>query len=317
MFSYTEGHERAPAQGDEGRKRYDQPVSILQGRLFGVALGDFGLGTCANARDAMPRGGKLTIETGNASLDDAYANAHEEVKPGQYVMIAVSDTGIGMTKEILARAFEPFYTTKEIGKGTGLGLSQVYGFIKQSGGHIKLYSEAGEGTTVKLYLPRLYATNDAPANLSAVPEVVASGNESATILLVEDDEQVRSFTAEMLAALGYRVTLASNGQEALQALVQYDHIDLLFTDVGLPNGMNGRQLAEEARRIRPGIKVLFTTGYARNAIVHHGRLDPGVELILKPFTEADVAEKIYKILVKEDSLTSRPSMSSPRLAGDD
>jgi PAS domain S-box-containing protein len=259
------------------------------------------LNLAINARDAMPQGGKLTIETGNASLDEAYANAHEEVKPGQYIMIAVSDTGVGMIKESLARAFEPFYTTKEIGKGTGLGLSQVYGFIKQSGGHIKLYSEPRGGTTVKLYLPRLYATDDALARSLPVPKVVASGNEGAAILLVEDDEQVRSFTAEMLAALGYRVMLASNGQEALQTLTQNDHINLLFTDVGLPDGMNGRQLAEEARRLKPSLKVLFTTGYARNAIVHHGRLDPGVELILKPFTEADVAQKIHEILDKGNS----------------
>jgi PAS domain S-box-containing protein len=273
------------------------------------------LNLAINARDAMPQGGKLTIETGNASLDEAYANAHEEVKPGQYVMIAVSDTGVGMTRENLARAFEPFYTTKEIGKGTGLGLSQVYGFIKQSGGHIKLYSEAGHGTTVKLYLPRFYASDAALESAPAIPEVPAFGSERAAILLVEDNEQVRGFTAETLAALGYRVMLASNGREALQALTQYEHIDLLFTDVGLPDNMNGRQLAEEARRIKPELKVLFTTGYSRNAIVHHGRLDPGVELVLKPFTEADVAQKIRKIL--ENSPASPASMSSPRLPGDD
>ena len=207
------------------------------------------------------------------------------------------------------------YTTKEVGKGTGLGLSQVYGFIKQSGGHIKLYSELGQGTTVKLYLPRLYGSDAALEISSVVSEVPASENARAAILLVEDDEQVRNLTAEMLAALGYRVMLASNGPEALRALTQHEHIDLLFTDVGLPDGMNGRQLAEEARRIRPALKVLFTTGYARNAIVHHGRLDPGVELILKPFTAVDVAQKIRKIL--ENSPAVPASMPSPRLAGDD
>ena len=273
------------------------------------------LNLAINARDAMPQGGKLTIETENAFLDETYATAHEEVKPGQYVVIAVSDTGVGMTKENLARAFEPFYTTKEVGKGTGLGLSQVYGFIKQSGGHIKLYSELGQGTTVKLYLPRLYGSDAALEISSVVFEVLASENARAAILLVEDNEQVRNLTAEMLAALGYRVMLASNGPEALRALTQHEHIDLLFTDVGLPDGMNGRQLAEEARRIRPALKVLFTTGYARNAIVHHGRLDPGVELILKPFTAVDVAQKIRKIL--ENSPAVPASMPSPRLAGDD
>jgi CheY-like chemotaxis protein len=206
-----------------------------------------------------------------------------------------------MTKENLARAFEPFYTTKEVGKGTGLGLSQVYGFIKQSGGHIKLYSELGQGTTVKLYLPRLYGSDAALEISSVVSEVLASENARAAILLVEDNEQVRNLTAEMLGALGYRVMLASNGPEALRALTQHEHIDLLFTDVGLPDGMNGRQLAEEARRIRPALKVLFTTGYARNAIVHHGRLDPGVELILKPFTAETWRKKSAK-----SSKTLRP-----------
>jgi PAS domain S-box-containing protein len=252
------------------------------------------LNLAVNARDAMPGGGKLTIETANTFLDEAYAAAHEEVKAGQYVMIALSDTGAGMTKEVIARAFEPFFTTKEVGRGTGLGLSQAYGFIKQSGGHVKIYSEPGEGTTVKLYLPRL-AGADAAATTAGEPPVPA-GAVGEAILVVEDDEDVRAFTAELLRELGYRVLVAYDAASAREVLEKESHVDLLFTDVGLPGGVNGRQLADEARRRWPAMKVLFTTGYARNAIVHHGRLDPGVQLIVKPFTQADLANKIRRVL---------------------
>jgi CheY-like chemotaxis protein len=259
------------------------------------------LNLAVNARDAMigreggNDGGKLTIETANAHLDDGYAASHEDVTAGQYVLVAVTDTGSGMTKEVLASAFEPFFTTKGIGHGTGLGLSQVYGFIKQSGGHIKIYSEPGEGTAVKLYLPRM--TGPAAETVTE-PEERATPRASAaeTILVVEDEDGVRGFTVEMLRELGYRVREAANGREALRALDSDPSIRLLFTDVGLPDGLNGRQLADEARLRRPALKVLFTSGYTRNAIVHAGRLDDGVALIGKPFTYAALAEKVRMVL---------------------
>jgi PAS domain S-box-containing protein len=246
-----------------------------------------------NARDAMADSGKLTIETANAFLDESYVATHDEVAVGQYAMIAVSDTGAGMSKEVAAKAFDPFFTTKEPGHGTGLGLSQVFGFVKQSGGHVKIYSEPGEGTTVKLYLPRLAA---APGHLDAEVALVPAGAAGETILVVEDDDDVRAFTADVLGEIGYRVAVAADGIAALAMLEKLSSIDLLFTDVGLPNGMNGRQLAELARQRRPGLRVLFTTGYARNAIVHQGRLDPGVELILKPFTHSSLAARVRRVL---------------------
>jgi PAS domain S-box-containing protein len=247
-----------------------------------------------NARDAMPGGGKLTIETGNAFLDERYAAAHAEVSPGQYVMVAVSDTGGGMSADIASRAFEPFFTTKEIGHGTGLGLSQVYGFVKQSHGHVKIYTETGSGTTVKIYLPRL----EKPQLSEPVAEVSARVTRPAeeSILLVEDDDEVREFVSESLGELGYRVFAAADARTALRTLDAHRDIDLLFTDVGLPEGMNGRALADEARNRHPGIKVLFTTGYAPNAIVHHGRLDSGVDLITKPYTQTGLAARVRTIL---------------------
>jgi PAS domain S-box-containing protein len=250
------------------------------------------LNLAVNARDAMPEGGKLTVETANMLLDESYAALNAEVQPGQYVMISVSDTGVGMSPDVAARALDPFFTTKEVGKGTGLGLSQVYGFIKQSGGHLKLYSEPGAGTTVKLYLPRAPA-EQAEESPRPVPALAIHAEHS--ILVVEDEEDVRAFTVDVLRDLGYRVLAASDGPSALRMLEQ-ESVSLLFTDVGLPNGMNGRQLAEEAQRRRPQLKVLFTTGYARNAIVHHGHLDPGVELIVKPFTPAKLAARITRTL---------------------
>jgi PAS domain S-box-containing protein len=256
-----------------------------------------------NARDAMSDSDKLTIETANAFLDEPYVAVHDEVTAGQYVMIAVSDTGIGMSKDVMARAFDPFFTTKEPGRGTGLGLSQVFGFVKQSGGLVKIYSEPGEGTTVKLYLPRLAAV---PDHLQAETALVPAGAAGETILVVEDDEDVRAFTADVLGEFGYRVAVASDGIAALAMLEKLSNIDLLFTDVGLPNGMNGRQLADEARRRHPGLRVLFTTGYARNAIVHQGRLDPGVELIVKPFTHSSLAAKVRHVLDGADPVASIP-----------
>jgi PAS domain S-box-containing protein len=247
-----------------------------------------------NARDAMPEGGRLTIETANAHLDEAYARMHEEVQPGQYVGIFITDTGIGMAPETVTHAFEPFFTTKEIGQGTGLGLSQVYGFIKQSGGHVKIYSEVGEGTTVKLYLPRYRGTENLVDEGLKTHELPRGRSE--LVLVVEDDPDVRDYTVEMVGDLGYSVLSAPDGASALRLLDSHRKVCLLFTDIGLPGGMNGRQLAEQALRRRPRLKVLYTTGYARNAIVHRGRLDPGVEVIFKPFTYSDLAVKIRQVL---------------------
>ncbi len=253
------------------------------------------LNLAVNARDAMPQGGRLTIETANAYLDEGYAAFQAEVVPGQYIVIAISDTGSGMPREVIAQAFEPFFTTKGVGHGTGLGLSQVYGFVKQTGGHVKIYSEVGQGTTVKVYLPRLLGDaaededGDGPA--AATPHAA-----SELILVVEDDDDVRAHSVDILTEIGYRVVQAPNGAAALEIIGHRDDIALLFTDVGLPGGMNGRQLAEAALARLPGLKVLFTTGYARNAIVHDGRLDPGVQLITKPFTYAALSAKVRDML---------------------
>ena len=252
------------------------------------------LNLAVNARDAMPDGGKLTLETANTYLDEAYAKINAEVAPGQYAMVAVSDTGIGMTPEVVEKAFEPFFTTKGLGEGTGLGLSQVYGFIKQSGGHIKIYSELGEGTTVRFYLPRLrdrpsVVQEDAPA----VQPPPLGGQE--TILVVEDNDEVRAYTTDILRELGYEIFEATEGDTALSLIASEPRIKLLFTDVGLPGPFNGRQIADEARKLRSDLKVLFTTGYAQNAIIHQGRLDPGVQLIVKPFNFAGLAAKVRQI----------------------
>jgi two-component system NtrC family sensor kinase len=253
------------------------------------------LNLAINARDAMPGGGKLTIETGNALLNEAYCESLEGVKPGQYVMISVTDTGSGMPKDVADKAFEPFFTTKPAGSGTGLGLSQVYGFVKQSGGHIQIYSEVGEGTAVKIYLPRSHAR---PEVMQAGPaaEETAMGNRE-TILVVEDDPDVRSYVTEALTTLNYNVREASDAEAALAVLHETDSVDLLLTDVVMP-GMNGRALAEAATRSRGDLKVLYMTGYSRNAIVHHGRLDPGVSLIQKPFSQNALALRVRKVLLE-------------------
>jgi CheY-like chemotaxis protein len=252
------------------------------------------LNLAVNARDAMPSGGKLTLETGNAHIDESYVLSHREVLPGQYVVIAVTDTGAGMDAETIAQAFEPFFTTKPVGKGTGLGLSQVYGYVKQSGGHVKIYSEIGQGTTVKLYLPRLATEAAETSELS--DELFPEAALEETVLVLEDDDDVRSYSAEILRELGYRVLEAHDGQSALRVLDQHARVDILFSDVVLPGGMTGAQVAAQARALRPKLKVLFTTGYARNAIIHHGRLDKGVQLITKPFSFSDLAAKIRDVL---------------------
>jgi PAS domain S-box-containing protein len=251
------------------------------------------LNLAVNAKDAMERGGTLTIETANARLDEEYSAAHAEVSPGNYVVIAVTDTGHGMNRDTLARVFDPFFTTKEVGKGTGLGLSMVYGFVKQSGGHVKIYSEPNSGTTVKIYLPRLL---NAAEDEEKIERAVDRGGQDHAILVVEDDHDVRAYTVEILRELGSRVLEAHDGPTALRLIEMLDQrLDLLFTDVVMP-AMSGRELADEARRIRPSLKVLFTSGYTKNSIVHNGRLDPGVEIISKPFTYQALAEKIADVL---------------------
>jgi len=252
------------------------------------------LNLAVNARDAMLEGGRLTIETANTHIDQAYTAAHAEVLAGQYVVICVSDTGSGMDPATVAQAFEPFFTTKAVGKGTGLGLSQVYGFVKQSGGHVKIYSEVGHGTTVKIYLPRLMGeVAGAEADEAAL---IPEGGEEETILVLEDDDDVRTYSVESLRDFGYRVVEAHDGPSALRLLERQARVDLLFSDVVLPGGMTGAQVAAKARELRPDLKVLFTTGYARNAIIHHGRLDKGVDLITKPFTAGDLAARVRDIL---------------------
>jgi signal transduction histidine kinase/ActR/RegA family two-component response regulator len=270
--------------------------TVLAGGIWRVAvdanqLENALLNLAVNARDAMAGTGKLTIETANVHLDEPYAQANE-VRPGQYVMIAVSDSGSGMTPEVTAKAFEPFFTTKDVGKGSGLGLSQVYGFIKQSEGHAKIYSEPGDGTTVKLYLPRLAGAASGERVAVGAPALPA-GREDRRILVVEDDEDVRTHAVTMLKELGYTVLEAADAESALRLFDAHPDVRLLFTDVGLPGGRNGRELADALRRRNPELAVLFTTGYARNAIVHHGRLDPGVDLITKPFTFAALANKVH------------------------
>jgi CheY-like chemotaxis protein len=234
------------------------------------------LNLTVNARDAMPEGGRLTIETGNAYLDDAYA-ADADVPAGQYVLIAVTDTGMGMTPEVMAKVFDPFFTTKTIGTGSGLGLSQVYGFVRQSGGHVKIYSEPGNGTTVKIYLPRLFGAAESKA-ADPASAAVPTGDGSVTVLVVEDEEGVRNHAIESLRELGYKVLAADSAETALPLIDAHPEITLVFTDVVMP-GMNGRRLSEEALKRRPKLKVLFTTGYTSNAIVNNGMLDPCVNLL--------------------------------------
>ena len=255
------------------------------------------LNLVVNARDAMPAGGNLVIETSNETLDDAYAVRYADLAAGQYVAISVSDTGTGMDEITLSRAFEPFFTTKGEGKGTGLGLSQVYGFVRQSKGHVKLYSEPGQGTTVRIYLPRLGDGAMAPEPVTAYPGAQIQRGES--VLVVEDDADVRAYTVTVLRELGYEVLEAENGPAAL-GLLERHRVDLIFTDVVLPGGMTGVDVVARAVELWPGIRSLFTTGYGKNAIVHHGRLDRGVQLITKPFSFDDLAAKVREVLDRED-----------------
>jgi two-component system NtrC family sensor kinase len=305
--------------------------TVLAGGLWKTAidpnqLENAILNLAINARDAMKEGGRLTIETANTYLDEAYVAANgPDLTAGQYVMLAISDTGSGMGPEVIERAFEPFFTTKPTGAGTGLGLSMVYGFVKQSGGHVKIYSETGEGTSIKLYLPRLADESRVepwiPVNHAKENADIAS-KRPEKILLVEDDEEVNRFSSEILRDEGYQVISTHEGASGLRLLDANPDIRLLFTDVVLPGGMNGRELADEARRRRPDLKVLFTTGYTRNAIIHQGRLDADVDLLTKPFTSEALARKVRQILDMEandpvtrvnailDSLKNRPQNES-------
>jgi len=255
------------------------------------------LNLVVNARDAMPDGGCLTVETGNVVLDESYAESRAEVAPGEYLRVAVSDTGSGIAPEDLDRVFDPFFTTKAKERGTGLGLSMVYGFVKQSRGHVAVYSEPGEGTTIRLYLPRALDTAVDP-HREIRPEPAAVHGVAA-VLLVEDNDLVRHYTRDQLQSLGYRVRVARNGPEALAVLKSDTDIDLLLTDVVMPGGMGGRELADAAVALRRGIKVLYMSGYTENAIVHHGRLDAGVNLLSKPFRREDLAQKVHEALSEE------------------
>jgi CheY-like chemotaxis protein len=250
------------------------------------------LNLAINARDAMNGEGRLTIEANNAFLDDEYVRQHEDLAAGQYVMIAVTDTGTGIPPNILERVYEPFFTTKAEDKGTGLGLAMVYGFLKQSGGHVKIYSEVGAGTTVKLYFPREMAAED--TLIGAPAEDVKGGEE--TILVVEDDDEVREVAVSMLNELGYRVVKARDAASALVIVDSGIPIDLIFTDVMMPGALRSPELARKAKERLPNVAVLFTSGYTQNAIVHGGRLDPGVELLAKPYTREALARKIRHVL---------------------
>ena len=262
----------------------------LENALLNLAL---------NAKDAMPNGGCLTIETANTYLDAAYVRRFGDVTAGQYVVMCVTDTGTGIPKEILDRLFEPFFTTKPAGEGSGLGLAMVHGFVKQSGGHMRIYSEEGQGTTVKIYLPRLTNAEEvsaAPAGKAVDVSPIPCARKGETILVVEDNEGVREYAKEVLEELGYRVVEAGDTDQALGVLNKIPRVDLLFTDVVLPGSGNGRVLATKARQKYPGLPVLYTTGYTRNAIVHQGRLDADVELLNKPYTQQDLARKVRDLL---------------------
>ncbi|WP_168789005.1 hybrid sensor histidine kinase/response regulator [Paraburkholderia aromaticivorans] len=276
--------------------------SVVAGGLWNTAvdphqLENVILNLAINARDAMPDGGKLTLELANATLDDDYVSSLDEVSAGQYVMLAVTDTGTGMTQEVMERAFDPFFSTKADGQGTGLGLSMAYGFVKQSGGHIRLYSEVGEGTTVRIYLPR--STGTAVETKARTQGTLKHGNE--TILVVEDDLKVQSTVVELLTGLGYAVLKANDAEQALTVISSGAHIDLLFTDVVMPGALRSPEMARRAVEILPGLKVLFTSGYTQNAIVHGGRLDPGVALLSKPYSRQQLAFKVRQVLGNSDT----------------
>ncbi len=275
--------------------RYVETAGLWPAMADPAQLESAVLNLALNARDAMPSGGRLTIELANKVLDDDYARSHAEVTAGDYAMLAVSDTGHGMSPEVAARVFEPFYTTKEDGKGTGLGLAMVFGFVKQSNGHVKIYSEPGQGTTVRIYLPRALSAPAAVLQRATEPLDLPRG--SATVLVVEDEPGVREIAASILADLGYRVLEASDGEEALRVFAaQAADVDLLLTDVVLPGALRGRDVAERITAIRPEVRTLFMSGYTENSIVHNGRLDDGIRFIGKPFKREQLARKVADAL---------------------
>ncbi|CAO4185987.1 histidine kinase [Methylorubrum aminovorans] len=281
--------------GEHIEVRYVETAGLWPALADPAQLESAVLNLALNARDAMPGGGRLTIELGNKVLDHEYARHHAEVLPGDYAMVAVSDTGHGMTPEVVKRVFEPFFTTKPDGKGTGLGLAMVFGFVKQSGGHVKIYSEPGEGTTVKLYLPRAIGTVAAAGQRTGTPVELPRG--FATVLVVEDEATVREIACAILADLGYRVLEAADGEEALRVFgANMAAIDLLLTDVVLPGKVRGRELSERVLALRPDVRVVFMSGYTENSIVHHGRLDDGVHLVGKPFKREQLARKVAEVL---------------------
>jgi len=249
-----------------------------------------------NARDAMPNGGCLTLSTANVPLENDYQQLHPEVPPGQYVMVAISDDGVGMPPEVREHAFEPFFTTKEVGKGTGLGLSMVYGFAKQSNGHVTIYSEPGLGTTVRIYLPAGSVTLVKPQSAEAPMAAPSEARNANTILVVEDDPFVRNFAVSTIQNFGYRVIAAVDAQEALTRLNQSEPIDILFTDIVMPGSINGLQLADQAKKLRPGIKILLTSGYALETLASRGRLPQGVTILHKPYRKAELAKRLSEVL---------------------
>ncbi|MGC1860728.1 MAG: CHASE3 domain-containing protein [Methylocystis sp.] len=274
--------------------------TILAGGLWrthvdGHQLESLLLNLAVNARDAMPTGGKLTIEAANANLDEIYVREQVGLAPGQYVLIAVSDTGSGMSPEVIAKAFDPFFTTKATGKGTGLGLSQAYGFVKQSGGHIKIYSEMGHGTTIKIYLPRFHGENVSVASQPGLKARTDLGRSDELILVVEDEERMRLVVEEAFRELGYKVVVAEDAKKALALLDANPGVSLLFTDVVMPE-MSGRELVKEALSRRPDLKVVYTTGFSHNAMIHNGVIDPDVNFLPKPFTVENLARKVRSVL---------------------
>jgi CheY-like chemotaxis protein len=258
--------------------------SQLENALLNLAI---------NARDAMPDGGRLTIETANKWLDD-HAARERELPPGQYLSLCVTDTGTGMAPDVINRVFDPFFTTKPLGQGTGLGLSMIHGFVRQSGGQVRVYSEVGKGTTMFLYLPRYMGEADAPEAVEA--DVGGEPGRGETVLVIDDEEPIRMLITDVLEEAGYRILTAPDGPTGLKTLQSDLRVDLLITDVGLPGGFNGRQVADAARATRPDLKVLFITGYAENAVVGNGHLEPGMQVITKPFAITALAARVREII---------------------
>jgi signal transduction histidine kinase/CheY-like chemotaxis protein len=288
--------------GEHIEVRYVETAGLWPAMADPAQLESAVLNLALNARDAMPDGGRLTIELGNRVLDEAYARSHAEVVPGDYAMLAVSDTGHGMTSDVLVRVFEPFFTTKAEGKGTGLGLAMVFGFVKQSGGHVSIYSEPGEGTTIPLYLPRGVGDGTSVGQRPRQPIALPRGQ--ATVLIVEDEPPVREIAAAILGELGYQTLEAADGEEALRVFGAHaSSVDLLLTDVVLPGKVRGRELAERIKAVRPEVKVLFMSGYTENSIVHQGRLDDGVQMIGKPFHREELARKVAAVLGLSTEIT--------------